>query len=232
MEIIIPYKKEKYSDYIKRILNNRENIKDENVYQERHHITPKCLGGSNDKDNLIYLYAQEHYYAHKLLALENPNENGLQYAWWNMCHCGRNNEICISSEDYEISKKRFSKLVSEELSGENSYWYGKKQSDLSNKKRSEKLSGEKNPMYGRTHSEECKNKISQINKGKRTGKEHHNSKKVRCINTDEIFDTATEAAVFYGLKSRSSITLCCKKNTDSAGKHPITREKLHWEYVE
>ena len=30
------------------------------------------MNGSNDEDNLVYLYAQEHYYAHKLLAIENP----------------------------------------------------------------------------------------------------------------------------------------------------------------
>ena len=36
------------------------------------------MNGSNDEDNLVYLYAQEHYYAHKLLAIENPKNNGLQ----------------------------------------------------------------------------------------------------------------------------------------------------------
>lgn len=66
--IITPLKDEKYSDYIQRILNARENKKDKNFYQEKHHIVPKTMGGSNDKENLIYLYAQEHYYAHKLLA--------------------------------------------------------------------------------------------------------------------------------------------------------------------
>ena len=35
------------------------------------------MGGTNDSSNLIYLYAQEHYYAHKLLAYENPHEKGL-----------------------------------------------------------------------------------------------------------------------------------------------------------
>ena len=34
------------------------------------------MNGSNDEDNLVYLYAQEHYYAHKLLAIENPKNNG------------------------------------------------------------------------------------------------------------------------------------------------------------
>ena len=59
---------ESYDNYIKRILNNRENKKDKYNYQEKHHIIPKTMGGTNDSSNLIYLYAQEHYYAHKLLA--------------------------------------------------------------------------------------------------------------------------------------------------------------------
>ena len=85
--VVIPINKETYEMYIQRILNIRENKKDDKNYQERHHIIPKCLGGSDDSDNLIYLYAQEHYYAHKLLALENKTNNNLQYAWWNMCQC-------------------------------------------------------------------------------------------------------------------------------------------------
>lgn len=84
---IIPKENEKYNSYIQRILGYRNNIKDNGEYQEKHHIIPKCLGGSNDEDNLIFLYPQEHYYAHKLLALENPNNQKLQYAWWNMRQC-------------------------------------------------------------------------------------------------------------------------------------------------
>ena len=77
VEIIEPLSGELYKDYIKRILSSRENIKNKDFYQERHHIIPKCLGGSNEENNLIWLYAQEHYFAHKLLALENENSDKL-----------------------------------------------------------------------------------------------------------------------------------------------------------
>jgi len=80
MDIITPQKTELYKEYIDRILSSRENKRDKNTYQEKHHIIPKTLGGTNDVNNLIYLYAQEHYYAHKLLAKENPSEKGLQLA--------------------------------------------------------------------------------------------------------------------------------------------------------
>jgi hypothetical protein len=37
-------------------------------YFERHHIVPRCLGGSNKKENIARLTAEEHYVAHQLLA--------------------------------------------------------------------------------------------------------------------------------------------------------------------
>ena len=37
-------------------------------YFEKHHILPKSLGGSDDKSNIIKLTAQDHYFAHELLA--------------------------------------------------------------------------------------------------------------------------------------------------------------------
>ena len=36
-------------------------------YYEKHHIIPRCLNGSNDKDNLVLLTAREHYLCHWLL---------------------------------------------------------------------------------------------------------------------------------------------------------------------
>lgn len=36
-------------------------------YVERHHITPRSLGGTDDSGNLVVLTAKEHYIAHRLL---------------------------------------------------------------------------------------------------------------------------------------------------------------------
>lgn len=225
--------KEKYDDYIARILSSRENNKDIENYQEKHHIKPKCLGGTDSKDNLIYLYGQEHYYAHKLLAEEFPTSQELNWAWWNMCHCNIDKrDIKISPDEYEDSRQRFAKTISEAFSGSNCYWYGKKQSEESNIKRSNKLLGEKNHMYGKTHSQSTIDKIKANRKGVCTGFEHFRSRAVRCLETGLEFATATEAAAYYKLKSRSSITQCCKGAKESAGRHPETKEKLHWCYVE
>lgn len=43
-------------------------------YTEKHHIVPRCLGGSDTKDNLVSLTAREHFIAHLLLVkIHNGN---------------------------------------------------------------------------------------------------------------------------------------------------------------
>ena len=71
-----------YDEFIQDIIDKRGQFGiPEGQYKERHHIVPKCLGGTNEKDNLIDLYAKEHYEAHRLLALEHKNVNQLTYSW-------------------------------------------------------------------------------------------------------------------------------------------------------
>ena len=110
---------ETYEEFINNILETRGRFACGEEYHERHHIVPKCIGGSNDEDNLIDLYAREHFEAHRLLALENPEVDSLVYAWWNMSHInkanGRNYEI--SSEEYEEAKIAFSIMHSKPLKG-------------------------------------------------------------------------------------------------------------------
>ena len=47
---------------------------------ERHHIIPKCMGGSNDKSNLTNLTPREHFIAHQLLYKIYPNDKGILYS--------------------------------------------------------------------------------------------------------------------------------------------------------
>jgi group I intron endonuclease len=56
-------------------------------------------------------------------------------------------------------------------------------------------------------------------------------RKVRCINTNEIFNTTSEAALKYNIKFKSNIRNCCNGIAKSAGKLFDTNEKLVWEYV-
>ena len=46
-------------------------------YSEKHHVLPRCLGGSDDPDNLVRLTPEEHYVAHQLLVKLHPGHLGL-----------------------------------------------------------------------------------------------------------------------------------------------------------
>ena len=169
MEWIKPNGNENYLDYINRILQERENKKDQNYYQERHHIIPKSCGGSNDDNNLIYLYPQEHLFAHKLLHEENPENKSLNYAYWMMLNTAKQKQEEVVLEDLANSYQEMRETFINMNSGENHYLYGKKLSEDFNKKiheAREYKKGEDNPWYGRHHSEETKQKISETKKGK------------------------------------------------------------------
>lgn len=67
-----------YDDLITKA-KNRETSE----YTENHHILPKCMGGSDDRANLVRLTAREHYIAHWLLAKAYQSRN-LVFAWRSM----------------------------------------------------------------------------------------------------------------------------------------------------
>ena len=62
------------------------------------------------------------------------------------------------------------------------------------------------------------------------GKNNPRAYKVYCPQLNEIFDCAKDATVKYGI-NRGSISQCIKGKLKSAGRHPITGERLTWEKV-
>ena len=51
--------------------------------------------------------------------------------------------------------------------------------------------------------------------------------RVILLNTNEIFSSITEGAKEYNI-NQGNISQCCNKKLKSAGKHPVTGEKLIW----
>lgn len=92
-------------------------------YVERHHVIPKCLGGSDDSKNIVELTPEEHYVAHQLLVKMYPTSEQLLYAARMMTVEGsgqtRNNK------EYGWLKKRYNKICRSRI-------------------------GKKNPSYGRS----------------------------------------------------------------------------------
>ena len=71
------------------------------IYYEIHHILPRCLGGSNKKENLVLLTGREHFLAHWLLIRIYLGNSKLAFAFWGMC-----NQKSIGQEDRHIAGSR------------------------------------------------------------------------------------------------------------------------------
>lgn len=55
-------------------------FKGDGNYYELHHIVPRCMGGKDEKENLVLLTLGEHVEAHYLIALEHKNNKQIYYA--------------------------------------------------------------------------------------------------------------------------------------------------------
>lgn len=215
-----------YDKFIQNILNTRGRFACSDGYHERHHIIPKCMNGSNSKDNLIDLYAREHFIAHKLLAEEDPQNYQLKYAYWNMCQCtGRDGQdkYIPTPEEYEEARI----FCHEAISGENHPMYGKHHTQESREKMSiskkDMYNGENNPFFGKKHSQENIEKM----KGTHSGKDNPKSRPVYCIELGIGFDSIGIASEKTGVNKRS-MSYCLDGTQKHAGKHPVTGELLTW----
>ncbi len=73
---------------------------------ENHHIIPKCVGGTNDKDNLVLLTTREHFVIHKLLVKIFPTSIPLNNALWIFLTGTRDGLIrTTNSRQYERCKQ-------------------------------------------------------------------------------------------------------------------------------
>ena len=139
----------------------------------------------------------------------------------------------------EETKKKLSKMKT-----------GRKQSIETRLRKSLIFKGENNPMYGKTGSkshlygkhrsnctkqkisnsrighivsEETKCKISQSLKGRYTGEDNHMSKKIICIDTNELFNCSRDACKKYNINpSNMSAHLHGRKNSVN---------KLHFKFI-
>ena len=81
------------------------------VYYEKHHILPRCIGGTNDKSNLVLLTAKEHYICHRLLTLMHPTNKKIAFAFWNMCRFNTDwhDRYSVSANGYAYAREHLSK---------------------------------------------------------------------------------------------------------------------------
>ena len=166
----------------KAILENR--IKTKEKYYERHHIIPRCLGGTDEISNLVLLTPKEHYLIHKLLVEFNNYNKSLWLAVHRMTYSknfkNRRN-YRISSRKYEhlkvinreiVSQQNKNRKISDETrikisnSGKGKRAWNKGIKNCHNAEVIEKI---KLAHIGKSRSEETKYKISKANSGENNG---------------------------------------------------------------
>lgn len=142
------------------------------TYSEKHHIVPKCIGGSNKRENLVSLTPEEHYFAHQLLMKIYPNKSKLTYAAHAMSNMGK-----IKQKEYAWIKRKRAKVLSETRSGVNHPGFGKPgtmtgkkhtkealekmQTLRINKNNMKKLTGIHSPNFGKKRNEQSKLKMKK-----------------------------------------------------------------------
>ena len=129
-------------------------------------------------------------------------------------------KISESKKGCTLSEETRTKL-SEMRKGEGNGMYGKHHTEETKNKIKVARANQENPMHGKHHTKETKNKIAE-----------KRSKKVQC-HTGEEFNSALEASKWCNLKCQTTICKSCndKTRTKTAGKHPLTGEKLYWKYL-
>ena len=177
-----------YDEFINNILETRGRFACGDEYHEKHHIVPRCMGGTNEENNLIDLFAREHFEAHRLLALENPDNEKLTYAWSCMAFVKKKDtdRYEVTAEEYQEVRIALSNSLKGKYFGGNMPGVpksekhkkkismankGKKRSEETRRKNGDAHRGKKYPPK----SEETRRKISQSQMGKknhRYGKHH------------------------------------------------------------
>jgi hypothetical protein len=113
-------------------------------YTESHHIIPRSLGGSNDKDNLVKLTAREHFICHVLLTkiVESTSKNKMAYALWMMIKGNKHQK-----RNFKINSRLYSKIKEDYSNSVRESKLGKKLSDETKRKISEAKKGKPIPGY-------------------------------------------------------------------------------------
>lgn len=168
-----------YNTIIKKAIEQNRNPKDR--YYEKHHIIPKCIGGNNTKENLIFLTPREHFLCHRLLCLIYPTELKLKFALWYMSN---NNKYFISSRTYEHIRNELSNA----LTGKNiEELYGTEKANEMKEKMS--LARKNVPWeiyFGEERAKELKKKLIERRTGAKHSKETINKMKNSSKNEEVI----------------------------------------------
>jgi hypothetical protein len=150
-------------------------------YVERHHVVPKCIGGTDDASNLVQLTAREHYVAHQLLVKMHPDVPNLVFAVRMMTGSAKTN--VRNNREYEWVRKKWALAASKLHSGK------PLSSDHKNKIRQ--------ALKGRELSEETKKRMIAARTGKKRGPYNIDPARPKRTYSDETRKKMSEARIAY-----------------------------------
>lgn len=155
-------------------------------YSEKHHVIPKCLGGTDDKSNLVRLTAREHFICHLLLVKMVEGK-----AKYQMIKAAEMMTIRNKHQNrYQITSRLYEKLKRDAAEAMSILTKGKPKHTVSSKKiLSEKAMGRPSPFKGKLHSNKVKLNMSA-------------AKSKPCVSPiGEKFSSTKEAGEAYGISS-------------------------------
>lgn len=162
------------------IIEKNKNIKPTG-YVERHHIIPKSMGGSNNKDNIVYLSAEDHFVCHQLLIemTEGENHGKMWSALWRMMNKQSKNQernFIFTKEQYAQARQKHAEIHSKRISGSLNSFYNKNHTaetkDLMSVAKKGKTYEE---IFGEEKAKEMRARRSTEQKGKIKGPQSHST---------------------------------------------------------
>lgn len=168
-------------------------------YYERHHIIPRSMGGYDDQGNIAILTAREHYICHWLLYKIHRNRQ-MASAWFFM-RCSSSGMRYVS-RTFEYARKYHSLHMT-----------GMKLSDQHKEKiriaglgrigtEAQKEAAAKSNKE-RCWTPEMREKASAARRGVFKRGSHQRARKVRIIESNEVFDCMTDLADSLGVTKAS-----------------------------
>ena len=117
------FKSNKYTlTYFRIIENRKKNPFPKNVYVEKHHIIPKCMGGDNNKANLIKVSGREHFVLHQLLTkMADGQHKYKMLEAFSIFSNNKNRNLRFTSRQIE-SMRKANAIASSERNKGNSSW--------------------------------------------------------------------------------------------------------------
>lgn len=215
--------KNKYTIWYYRIINralSENRTKKGLIYYENHHIIPKCMGGNDEKENLVLLTGKEHYVCHHFLCKMTDNLKFKQALKASFAYFSNNHKRNLPTFYVNQCKKYNGSFLS--IIPWNK---GKKWSDDIRKKISDGRKG----INTNTQESIEKKRISFIKNNPMhnlVSKEKHNEKREimrqasckKCTDGIRIFESLTEAQKFYPNIKYSTLAYYCSKEKNGWSK--------------